>query len=312
MDNDRPAAGPPRAGALTILLGALAFPTTRFRTSTDAAIAAHAASLLDDDVQARARLASVRSIFEVFWARLAAKLKAASGAVGVLRAHADAPPPADLFRDAPALLETLSDEQQNAVVAAAVTPIWLWAVLEGGAPSAARSAEATEARAAAEEILALHCLVGGGDPATERAARLLSMVHHLHRAGYQRIRISPGISPSGCYWRGVVTYAANVQSDGFSIRDFDVEAGLVAPYTSGQGARYFGWSDGAGMDARALADAFLRRFPVIARLGEGRDWAYAGWLTDVLGRAELGNLLALYADYPLDEAEMADWIPPPP
>jgi hypothetical protein len=41
-------------------------------------------------------------------------------------------------------------------------------------------------------------------------------------------------------------------------------------------------------------------------MGVGRDWAYAGWLTEVLGRAEQGgieDLLILYADYDLPEKE---------
>jgi hypothetical protein len=35
------------------------------------------------------------------------------------------------------------------------------------------------------------------DNVVRRCTRLLSMVHELHKAGYQRIRISPGLSPSG-------------------------------------------------------------------------------------------------------------------
>ncbi|MBX9595851.1 MAG: hypothetical protein K2X46_15920 [Roseomonas sp.] len=150
------------------------------------------------------------------------------------------------------------------------------------------------------------------DEVIRRCVRLISMLHHLHRAGYQRIRISPGLAPSGCHWRGPLTFADNVEVDGFSIKQFDIENGLVAFYTSGQGSRYFDWHDADTMDARTLAETFVQRFPLIAERGAGRDWAYAGWLTDILGRAELGALPEFYADFELDETKLAEWAPPPP
>ena len=80
---------------------------------------------------------------------------------------------------------------------------------------------------------------------------------------------------------------------------------------SGDGARYFGWEDGPALTARVLAKRFLAAFPAIAGRGAGRDWAYAGWLTDVLGRAEHGSFVRFYADYPIGEDELALWQPPP-
>ena len=135
------------------------------------------------------------------------------------------------------------------------------------------------------------------------------MVHECHKAGYQRIRISPGMAPSGVHWRCTITFADNVAEDGHSI--LDGADGLVARYTSGQGNRYFDWTGAQQMTARRLADRFLKAFPVIAERGAGRDWAYAGWLTDVLGRAEHGLFPVFYADYPLDEEVLRLWRPPP-
>ena len=146
-----------------------------------------------------------------------------------------------------------------------------------------------------------------------RAVRLLAMVHELHKAGYQRIRISPGMSPSGMYWRCLITYAANIDSDGFSIIDWPNENNRkVAPYSSGSESEYFGWKDASKMSARNLAAVFVERFPEICREGQGRDWAYSGWLTDVLGAAEQGRFTVLYADYPLNPSELALWLPPSP
>jgi hypothetical protein len=152
------------------------------------------------------------------------------------------------------------------------------------------------------------------NPLYRRCVRVLSMVHELHKAGYQRLRILPMMSPSGVHWRGVITFADNVATDGYRI--LREEDDLVARYTSGQDNEYFGWKDATHASARELADLFLQRFPEIARKGEGLDWAYAGWLTDVLGYAELGEgkggLVHLIQDWENDPAYMARWTPPPP
>ena len=151
-------------------------------------------------------------------------------------------------------------------------------------------------------------------PPSERhlrdAARLIAMVHELHKAGYQRIRICPAMAPNGLHWRCMISYAANLAEDGYSFRGG--EDGHVARYTSGQEAHYFDWPDGDRLTARDMAGRFLEAFPAIAANGAGRDWPYAGWLTDVLGFAEHGKFVIFYADYPVNPEELRRWTPPPP
>ena len=147
-------------------------------------------------------------------------------------------------------------------------------------------------------------------PALRDSARVIAMVHELHKAGYQRIRILPTMAPTGLHWRCTVTSADNLGPDGLSVRAG--ADGLIARYTSGNGNHYFDWPGADRMNARQLAARFLTAFPVIAERGAGRDWAYAGWLTDVLGRAEHGDFLVFAADYPLDEEDLREWHPPPP
>ena len=142
------------------------------------------------------------------------------------------------------------------------------------------------------------------------AGRLIAMVHELHKAGYQRIRICPAMAPNGIHWRCTISYAANVGEDGYA---FGADPnGQVARYTSGDGARYFGWPDGDRLTARQMAQRFLTAFPVIAEKGAGLDWPYAGWLTDVLGYAEQGKFVSFSADYPLDPEDLRRWAPPAP
>ena len=148
------------------------------------------------------------------------------------------------------------------------------------------------------------------EPALRDAARLIAMVHELHKAGYQRIRIWPSMAPTGLHWRCRISDAASFTPDGLALRAGTAED-RVARYTSGDGALYFGWADGPTLTARMMARRFLTAFPAIAEHGAGRDWAYAGWLTDVLGRAEQGSFVAFHADYDLPEDVLALWRPPP-
>lgn len=152
-------------------------------------------------------------------------------------------------------------------------------------------------------------------PIARRTGRVVAMVHELHKAGYQLIRISPGLSPSGMHWRCSITCAGNMKSDGFSIINTRKETGLFVPYTSAD-TGYFTWADAEGLTARGLANRFLKEFQLLARAGFGRDWPYAGWLTEVLGVVEKGDTSrypVFYADYSLDlDAQSVSRPPPPP
>ena len=146
-----------------------------------------------------------------------------------------------------------------------------------------------------------------------RSARVVAMVHELHKVGYQRIRIFPQESGSGAHWRCIITAATNVEANGYLPIRWDDD--LVALYTSASGARYFDWADAETCTARQLAALFLERFPTIAQNGRGRDWLYAGWLTDFLGlmeNAETDGHFVFSADYPLDPKLLEPWMPPAP
>jgi hypothetical protein len=136
------------------------------------------------------------------------------------------------------------------------------------------------------------------DPTIRRCQRVLLMVHELHKLGYQRLRISPGLSPSGCYWRCVITPAANIlTTHGALTREYFFE---TAHYTSGSEAAYFDWPDVKRDTARELARKFILRFPTIAEQAQGRDHEYVGWYVEMLGLAEDGALPIAYADWYYD------------
>ena len=128
---------------------------------------------------------------------------------------------------------------------------------------------------------------------------VLLLVEELHTRGYERLRISPGMSPSGAYWRCSITHIGNIsRHNGAMIASFDADAAF---YTTGQEAAYFGWEDAAQDTVSQLADKFIERFPEICAKGKGSDTNYATWYRDMLSLTEPNGFPVAYADYDLPE-----------
>lgn len=134
------------------------------------------------------------------------------------------------------------------------------------------------------------------------------MVHELHKAGYQLLRISSGMAPSGVHWRCHITHAGNIGANGWEILDWGED---VISYSTGDENRFFGFEDGEGKSARQLAQMFVDRFPELAVRAEGKDRLYVGWYVEMLGAAEHGRLPIFFADYDL-EPNLEEMPPPPP
>lgn len=144
------------------------------------------------------------------------------------------------------------------------------------------------------------------DSVIRRASRLLAMVHELHKAGYQHLRISPGYSLDGTEWRCHLFATGNAGPDGWTPTSIE----NTHLYTSAHATQYFGWNDAGSDDARSLATKFIQRFPETARAAAGQDWAYAGWLTSVLGWAENSRLPTLYGGRNYELKIPATPVPP--
>lgn len=144
------------------------------------------------------------------------------------------------------------------------------------------------------------------DPVARRAGRLLSMVHELHKAGYQRLRICAGYSPNDAEWRCHLLTTNHMRGDGWT----PVSTQTAHEYSSANASRYFGWDDAQTDDARRLAAKFIDRFPETAQAAAGHDWAYAGWFTLILGRAENGRLPAFYGGLDFEPPAPATPLPP--
>ena len=136
----------------------------------------------------------------------------------------------------------------------------------------------------------------------------MGMVHELHKQGWQKIRIHSGLSASGCYWRCAIFADGLKPSQQAKYYKKIGPANLVAHYTTGLDRQYFEWPDCEHDTARQLAQKFLERFPRICELGRGRDWAYAGWFSELLGHAELGRFPLSYWDGMSEDADQAVWL----
>jgi hypothetical protein len=124
--------------------------------------------------------------------------------------------------------------------------------------------------------------------AIRRGQRLIRMVSELHRLGYQRLRIMPYFHPLA--WRLAIGSA-----DVFSPRNGawfeDAHFDDCVTYSSASRTAYFQWEDAHTDNARQLADKFVVRFSALCERGRGRDWAYAGWMSELLGVMERENAL---------------------
>lgn len=119
---------------------------------------------------------------------------------------------------------------------------------------------------------------------------MIRMVSELHRMGYQRLRIMPYEHPLA--WRLAVGPADQFSSrNGAFVEHLTVDNMPI--YSSAQGVEYFQWEDASFDNARQLAEKFRSRFPEVCEAGRGSDWAYAGWLSELLGTLEQTEALPI-------------------
>ncbi|WP_039031308.1 hypothetical protein [Leclercia adecarboxylata] len=119
-----------------------------------------------------------------------------------------------------------------------------------------------------------------------KAQRCLRMLSELHRLGFQHLRGMPYFNAQG--FRFAIAPRYFFFDNGIAIPAAKLSDELVAITGAGH---FFSWTDTEGNDARALAEKFIIRFPDIAHAGKGRDWEYAGWLSELIGFLEQGDMI---------------------
>lgn len=124
--------------------------------------------------------------------------------------------------------------------------------------------------------------------------RILQGVQVLHQRGYHRVRVLPGVSPSGMYWRVAITSADNLIDGDDYPNAINWDAALK--YSTGGLTEFAGGEVSVATPPETVADLILRASP--ERTSTGTDPAYASWYADLLRRVESsGQLPIAYADY---------------
>ena len=120
-----------------------------------------------------------------------------------------------------------------------------------------------------------------GNAHLDAPVRRLEMLEALHGRGFQLLRGTPTIAPSGLYWR--LTVGVTGCED-------------VDRWTSG--------NPDDGLTGEELADRFLTEHQVLAEAGRGADAAYAAWWSRATDLARQGWLMYFYADWETDESSV--------
>ncbi|WP_309135418.1 hypothetical protein [Cellulomonas sp.] len=120
------------------------------------------------------------------------------------------------------------------------------------------------------------------------AVRLLEAVAVLHRRGHQHVRVSPGMSPSGVYWRLTLSAAPGSVGEDAGRRELS--------WSTGNGTDVVGLDVTASTTPDTVADALVAAVPAFGR--SWRDWTYAGWYAELLALVERERRLPVsFADW---------------
>ena len=132
-------------------------------------------------------------------------------------------------------------------------------------------------------------------PVTFTPIAVMEMLERLHQLGYQRLRLSSGSSPNGAAWRYGIAPASQFEPGGYLLKGGSPTTTAFAS-TRGDDAP-FGWPDGGGLDADALARLFLERFPAVAAAGWGDDPDYAAWFGALLEASRPRGAPVMFGEY---------------
>ncbi|RDV29109.1 hypothetical protein DXV75_01200 [Alteromonas aestuariivivens] len=100
------------------------------------------------------------------------------------------------------------------------------------------------------------------------------------------------MSSSGIHWRlQLVPYYSSGYKKYDGMEVLEESCFENALHTSGSsGNEYFGWRDAVNCNVSELAELIKERFPRLLALSLGKNYKYAGWFVDMLGKAEAGEL----------------------
>ncbi|MGY1994482.1 macro domain-containing protein [Mycolicibacterium fortuitum] len=130
--------------------------------------------------------------------------------------------------------------------------------------------------------------------ASSTPIRILQGVRILHQRGYHRLRILPGVSPSGMYWRVAITLSDNLFDDTAypDVTDWD----SALRYSTGGLTEFAGGEVTVTTTPERVADLILSALRDVTPTHD--DPAYMAWFAELLRAVERTKALPVaYADY---------------
>ncbi len=130
--------------------------------------------------------------------------------------------------------------------------------------------------------------------ASSTPIRILQGIRVLHQRGYHSVRAVPGMSPSGAYWRVVVTTADNL-IDGGGFRGLRDDKAAIT-YSTGGLTEFAGGEVTVTTSPETVADLILNALPWAGPTAD--DPAYVSWFIDLMQLVErAGTPPIAYAEY---------------
>lgn len=121
----------------------------------------------------------------------------------------------------------------------------------------------------------------------------------LHRRGYEKVRIMSYYSPSGCYFRCVISVKDNFDKTGFVC--MEDENYPIFRYSTGADFDFFKKGESyENKTVEEFADKLLEVYPGLAELGKGKDSKYLAWYDGVLNVVSEGKYPYAFEDYGYD------------
>jgi hypothetical protein len=125
--------------------------------------------------------------------------------------------------------------------------------------------------------------------------KVMLMLHTLHKRGFEKLRFSAGISPSGLHWRYEIAPAQSFNPDGATVKHELYARGAFAS-SNGKSAP-FDWREAETATLEEFAEWFVEHLPEVAEGGRGADTAYAAWYKHALELTAPEGLLVMYGEY---------------
>jgi hypothetical protein len=128
------------------------------------------------------------------------------------------------------------------------------------------------------------------------------MVAQLHKLGYEGLRATPYLSPSGCNWRCCIVPASMTRRTHGARLAQNVVYEALPRYSSADGDNYFGWANMKPKTPLILAKRFIVEFAKFAEQGKHPDPAYVAWFSNMLEATAPHGVIYAFADMesPLD------------